>query len=203
MAPCCTAGSVGCLQCPEDRAAGARADVHALSWIRAHLCVGPAREDAIAKAHRIATFEAEGGVLLPIPVISHGHLACEHCSLRFASRANLAAHMSTVHGKKAAVNVASGSCCSVCQVEWWTAYRLREHLRPSPACLQAYEVADLDASADFETTGNRAQKAWRAPTQSYGPQPWWATLTPAAPEVRVSATGEDVACRSCSRWSNS
>ena len=142
-----------------------------------------ARDVAMAKAARIQCFETGGGVLLPVPTAAHGHLACEHCSMRFASRANLAAHMSTVHGQKAAVSVAAGSCCLVCRVEWWTTFRLREHLRHSPHCLHVYQAADLSESASFESVGNRAQRAWKPPTVSIGPQPWWATLSPDAVDI--------------------
>ena len=77
------------------------------------------------------------------------------------------------------ISVASGSFSSVCQVEWWSAFRLREHLRRIPAFFfRVYEVADLDDSKKFEATGSRQQKAWRLPTPVYGPQPWWATLNP-------------------------
>ena len=146
------------------------------------------RDAVVQKAQRLHDFEEAGGVLLPVPVVSQGHLACDFCSLRFATRANLAAHLSTVHGRKSAVNAASGSCCQVCQVEWWSTYRLREHLRRSPACLQVYDAADLDTSAAHETTGSRQQRAWRPPTQAFGPQPWWATLTPPAAAAAAAVT---------------
>ena len=175
------------------------ADSATLHWLRANLSAvqrlvsryararirarSSARDVAMAKAARIQSFEAGGGVLLPVPTAAHGHLACEHCSMRFASRANLAAHMSTVHGQKAAVSVAAGSCCLVCRVEWWTTFRLREHLRRSPHCLHVYQAADLSESASFESVGNRAQRAWKPPTVSIGPQPWWATLSPDAVDI--------------------
>ena len=138
---------------------------------------GQAKASAEAKATAIAAFEAKGGILLPAPVVTQGHLPCDFCSLRFSSRANLAAHL------KSAVSVASGSACSVCQVEWWTTFRLREHLRRSPDCLRVYQSADLGNSSAFETTGSRQQKAWRPPAPCYGAQPWWATLDPPAEET--------------------
>ena len=118
-----------------------------------------------------------------IAVRSQTKASAEAKATAIAAFENLAAHLSTVNGKKSAVSVASGSACSVCQVEWWTTFRLREHLRRSPDCLRVYQPADLGNSSAFETTGSRQQKARRPPAPCYGPQPWWATLDPPAEET--------------------
>ena len=62
---------------------------------------------------------------------------CEHCTMRFSSRASRAAHQSTVHGIRSNLSVASGSACLVCGTEWWTTFRPRR----SPTCLSCYQNA--------------------------------------------------------------
>ena len=143
--------------------------------------------DVQVRATRLAQFEKQGGVLLHVPDSNECLYQCGLCTMRFSSRASKAAHQSTVHGVKSHVSVASGSVCNVCGTEWWTTFRLREHLRRSPACLACYQHADLDAPAAFETTGNRAQRAWRPPMQVQGPVPWWATLRP---ELQTAAPAQ-------------
>ena len=136
------------------------------------------RAAVCAKVERITRFEKEGGVLLHVEDIPEGLYRCHVCSLSFQSRSSRAAHLSTVHGQRARVAAASGSACLVCGMEWWTTFRLREHLRRSPGCLLRYDEADLGDHAPFEHTGTRANKAWRPPTPVAGAVPWWATLWP-------------------------
>ena len=145
------------------------------------------RPAILLRATQIAQFEKDGGLLLHVEEAPEGRFRCELCTLSFHSKSSHAAHLSTVHGRRSRVAAASGSACLVCNTEWWTTFRLREHLRRSADCLTKYDEADLCDHAPFEHTGTLANKAWRPPTPVAGPLPWWATLQPepaAAPATR-------------------
>ena len=136
------------------------------------------REQVTAKAQHIQAFERGGGILVPVPSVPIGAWKCQDCLLRFSCKASMASHRSTVHGFKAQVSFASGSHCAVCNQEWWTTHRLREHLRRSADCRLCYANADLNPAAPFEVVGHKHQLAWRPPVGTLGPTPWWATLRP-------------------------
>ena len=82
------------------------------------------KQQAIAKAESIVSCESGGGAVFRAPATPCGPYVCEYCPMRFVSKANKAAHQSTVHNVAAAVASASGSTCDVCGVEWWTTHRL-------------------------------------------------------------------------------
>ena len=178
-----------------------RQDVHSLRRLfrpYARTCIAQraaSLEEVTAKATRLADFEKSGGVLLHVPDSSESLFQCRHCSMSFAGRASRAAHESTVHGARSSVSVAAGSSCLVCRTEWWSTFRLREHLRRSPDCLSCYQHADLGRPESFEVTGTRSQRAWKPPTPFLGPTPWWTTLRPAeapAPPDRTEVVPLDV-----------
>ena len=104
--------------------------------------------------------------------------ACSHCNATFSTKAALASHKSSRHKISLVCDAVSGSACPVCRQEWWTTFRLKEHLRRSRTCRTAWNEADLPTAGEFEHTGHRAHKAWKPPTPISGPQPFWATLCP-------------------------
>ena len=136
------------------------------------------KQAAVAKAQAIAVCEAKGGAVFTVPNSPCGQFVCELCPMRFASKANKAAHQSTVHKVSAAVASASGTTCNVCRVEWWTTHRLKEHLRRSPVCRDTYHNADLPTAGKHEAIGSKKDRAFRPPVEVQGPLPWWATLRP-------------------------
>ena len=92
----------------------------------------------------------------------------------------------------------SGSVCQVCCQQWWSTYRLKEHLRRSLPCRTAWSHADLNAPLPFEATGHRQDRAWKPPATIAGPQPVWATLRPVdagAPQANSSAPSAAVTAR--------
>ena len=103
---------------------------------------------------------------------------CRECGKAFSTAAALASHTSKLHGRRAkATQLAGGSKCEVCGIEFWSTRRLAEHLRKSASCLQVLEAADLDASA---TVPQQHRFAWPPAAVSMGPRPFWATLRPTA-----------------------
>ena len=136
------------------------------------------KQAALEKAASIARCEAAGGAVLVASQTPCGRHVCSYCPMRFASKANLAAHMSTVHQVSAIVSVATGTACNVCRTEWWTTHRLKEHLRRSSVCRDTYHNADLSSAMQHETVGTKKDKAFRPPAEVHGPLPWWATLRP-------------------------
>ena len=172
--------------CPTDLAAS-------LSWLRARLpllAAIPSRYSRQAKAGydgaRVraaakARTERERQGWLPVTL----HLAprsvefaCSHCNATFSTKAALASHKSSRHKISLVCDSVSGSACPVCRQEWWTTFRLKEHLRRSKGCRTAWTEADLPTANGFEQTGHRANRAWKPPTSFCGPQPFWATLRP-------------------------
>ena len=66
-------------------------------------------------------------------------------------------HQDKRHGKSLITRATSGSRCPVCAIEWWTTYRLREHLRRDASCRTVWNESDLPAAETFELTGCRAK----------------------------------------------
>ena len=161
----------------------------ALKKYRQH-CVGQKaahRQAAMTKAADIARCEAKGGVVFRAPANPCGQFVCGFCPMRFVTRANRAAHQSTVHGLTAEVASAAGTTCNVCRVEWWTTHRLREHLRRSDTCRNTYCSADLGTASRHENVGSKKDKAFKPPLEVQGPLPWWATLRPPAMSAEMRA----------------
>ena len=71
-------------------------------------------------------------------------------------------------------------------VDHLSAKRALATLGDLPQCRNAWQGADLDPPADFETIGCRRDRAWRPPVPSYGPPPFWATLRPGPPAGLVA-----------------
>ena len=136
------------------------------------------RQAAIDKAEAILQCEAAGGAVFQAPTAPCGQHVCTFSPMRFVSKANLAAHKSTVHHVAAAVSSATGTTCNVCRVEWWTTHRLKEHLRRSEVCRNTYQNADLPGALRHEIVGTKKDRAFRPPAEVHGPLPWWATLRP-------------------------
>ena len=136
---------------------------------------GPIREKAALRTK----WESEGWVPVTLAVEARCvEFACGHCCATFSTKAALASHQASRHGVKLVCDAVSGSACPVCRQEWWTTFRLKEHLRRAPQCRAAWNEADLPTACSFEQTGTRADKAWRPPVVIEGPQPFWATLNP-------------------------
>ena len=146
-----------------------------------------------AKAQNLADFEATGGIIVPAPSLASGRFQCSHCQKRFRTRASRASHCSTLHGITADVSVASGTACAVCLQEWWTTHRLREHLRRSHVCRTVYCEADIGPGQGHEIVGTKHHRAWRPPTRTCGPLPFWATLRPTGIRTQVSTEPVDEA----------
>ena len=107
----------------------------------------------------------------------HTDFPCPECQQTFATSAALGAHRRKEHGIKArATAIALGTRCDVCETEFWSTRRLREHLRRSEACLQVWEAADRTADEEVCAPG----LDWFPSTKAYGPHPWWSVLRPAA-----------------------
>ena len=127
-----------------------------------------------------------GALFLHVPAPSQTVPAvsvCPTCQAGFASSAACASHQRKVHGCKArATQVANGSQCPVCLVEFWSTRRLRDHLRRSTRCLQVVEAADLDPETPVPEPTGLHLPAIRAP----GPQAWWATLRPDPSDATIT-----------------
>ena len=135
-------------------------------------------ELALAKALLLNAKASAGWqpVLLPN---TQGHLfSCPRCRATFRSRSALAVHMDKRHDTRLLTKAASGTFCHVCSTEWWSTYRLREHLRRDPVCRTTWNESDLPEAAEWEVTGHRQDKAWRPPQVLASAQPFWATLRP-------------------------
>ena len=101
---------------------------------------------------------------------------CQLCPSAFADRRRLAVHESVHHGRRTQHAISAvGSRCEVCTREYWSRFRLAEHLRRSPRCLRVYTEAEIQ---DEPETRSGHASAWRPCVKSHGPRPWWATLNP-------------------------
>ena len=106
-----------------------------------------------------------------------GSFVCDQCGLVCGSKSSLASHRSRRHGELALqVQVASGTECMVCGMQYWSTARLRMHLRKNASCLATYAGADLDFNEDECVVAEKG--AWLPAMPSQTPQPWWATLKP-------------------------
>ena len=140
----------------------------------------------LAKAKANTQREKDGWVPVTIPRTGSTAFSCPICFATFSTKAAAASHQASRHGVSIIGNAVAGSVCQVCSQQWWTTFRLKEHLRRSEICRNAWQGADLDPPADFETIGCRRDRAWRPPVPSYGPPPFWATLRPGPPASLVS-----------------
>ena len=138
-------------------------------------------EDVLEKATLATAREKEGWTPLTLPSAAQGCHACPICHATFSSKAAAASHQASRHGVSLLGTGVSGSTCHVCCQQWWTTFRLKEHLRRSEVCRNAWHGADLDPPLPFEHTGSRQNRAWRPPVPVAGPRPFWATLAPGPP----------------------
>ena len=135
-------------------------------------------EPALHKACTRTALEKAKWEPVTLPAAANGMHFCPFCQKSFTTKAACASHQSSRHGVSTVADTVSGSVCHVCNQQWWSTYRLKEHLRRSQPCRDAWNNADLDAPLPFEATGHRQDKAWRPPVAVAGPQPFWATLRP-------------------------
>ena len=99
---------------------------------------------ATCKAAAHTARERDGWISVTLPVSSESnHLTCSLCSLQFSTKAALASHRSSRHGVGLLCGNVSGTACPVCRQQWWTTWRLKEHLRRSEVCRNAWNHADL------------------------------------------------------------
>ena len=143
-------------------------------------------EHALAHAEARNALVVQGVVLQHIPDELEDRprtIVCPLCCKHFATVAAQGAHARRVHGKIALhTQSLRGTACQVCMREYWTSARLREHLRFSSSCCHTYIGADLgDILPQEKGCSGQAGATCRPITVLTGPQPWWATLHPAAP----------------------
>ena len=104
-------------------------------------------DKAVANAKGREALVAQGVVMEYIseePASQPKEVVCPVCQRRFANVAGQAAHARRMHGKIALHTQAlRGTACLVCCREYWSAQRLREHLRFSTRCCHVYIEADL------------------------------------------------------------
>ena len=147
-------------------------------------CCDKIREQATLRTR----WESEGWIPITLATEARSvEFACVNCRATFSTKAALASHQASRHGVKLVCHAVSGSACPVCRQEWWTTFRLREHLRRAPQCRASWNEVDLPTAQSFEHTGSRADRAWRPPVEVEGPQPFWATLNPPAPPAHTAA----------------
>ena len=149
---------------------------------------------SLTKATDHTTREKQGWILVTLPFTTPASFKCPVCRAAFSTKAAAASHQASRHGISIIGNTVSGSVCQVCNQQWWSTFRLKEHLRRSAPCRHTWQGADLNPSMDFETVGCRYDKAWRPPAPSFGPRPFWATLAPDAPSFH-SQTSQAVAAQ--------
>ena len=90
----------------------------------------------------------------------------------------LAVHLARKHQVDApATQVAYGTRCEVCQVEFWSVERLRVHLRRTRTCFAVYDHGDAAREPEHESVDRLAHVS-RPAVRTAGPQPWWAQLRP-------------------------
>ena len=103
---------------------------------------------------------------------------CHLCNKLLPCRRTLAVHLARRHGvDAAATQVAHGTRCEVCGMEFWATDRLRVHLRKNRSCLLVYDHGDQERNPDTEVL-DRLVHASRPAVRTPGPRPWWAQLCP-------------------------
>ena len=161
----------------------ARHPACAKAWIRAFVKERRARRrergaNMLPRWRAMEHARQQGWIFCRFSISSGGDLRheCRECGKAFSTAAALASHTSKLHGRRAkATQLAGGSKCEVCGMEFWSTRRLAEHLRKSASCLQVLDAADLDAP---ETVPQQHRFAWPPAVVSLGPRPFWATLRP-------------------------
>ena len=121
---------------------------------------------------------AQGFVLDRTTFLGCWRFRCGLCQGLFRTKAAKAAHLAKRHGVRSKVSAAFGTACQVCNVEYWHEHRLRQHLRGSKRCREAYFHSDIGEHGGKKEAGCLVG-AWRVPSTVEGPNPWWATLNPA------------------------
>ena len=121
----------------------------------------------------------QGFVLDRTTFLGSWRFRCEICQGLFRTKAAKAAHLAKRHGVRSKVSAAFGTACQVCNVEYWQEHRLRQHLRGSMRCREAYFHSDIGGQGGQKDSGCLVG-VWRVPSTVEGPNPWWATLDPVA-----------------------
>ena len=150
---------------------------------------GVARPAVKAKAEAIRGIDETPAFLIKLRGDQSSQpFACQICSRSFSKACALASHMAKTHQQPAlATRIRVGSTCEVCQRQYWTSKRLREHLRHSLRCCRIYHQADM--ASDL---ADKPDNAHLPQTRLIGPQPWWATQapdkSPTPPDVALAST---------------
>ena len=134
---------------------------------------------ALAKASHLVSLESAGWYPVTEPTAQNKPIQCHLCRASFGSKSALAVHMDKRHNVRLLTKAASGTFCFVCSTEWWSTYRLREHLRRDDVCRTVWNESDLPDAAHWEVTGQRTDKAWKPPLRAAGAQPFLGNPTPA------------------------
>ena len=113
----------------------------------------------LAAAKRRTDKERHKWEAVTLPKNGQGQHRCPICHKCFATKAAAASHQTARHRVSQVSDTVSGSVCHVCNQQWWTTYRLKEHLRRSSSCRNAWNHADLCDPLPFEPTGHRQDKA--------------------------------------------
>ena len=133
----------------------------------------------IAKARASTDLERMGWQPASLPCPDDlAHVRCHLCAAQFRTKAAKAVHMANRHRQCLITPAATGHVCHVCGQNWWSTFRLREHLRRSRECRIVWNCADLPEPLPHEKSGSRKEAAWRPPMAVCGPPPFWATLRP-------------------------
>ena len=150
-------------------------------------CIADSRETAVettAQAHILQSLESKGVVIVPVPVNGEGDM----CGVILQDSRAVAAHKAKTHSVPSQLTQACvGTSCEVCQTQFWSQRRLRDHFKRSNGCLAAHLSADIGESGSIpKDIGPRLPV-----TRLVGPKPWWATRTPAL-ETTVCRDGFSV-----------
>ena len=140
----------------------------------------PLHAKALAKAHMHRQV-VEAGCHFIKMTLPAGHtrcVPCPECGQSFSTAAACAAHRSRMHNIRALASFGFGTACQVCSREFWSAARLREHLRRSQRCARIFEASDIQEQMPPAAAPLSSQLP---PVPLIGPVPWWATMEPGGP----------------------
>ena len=107
------------------------------------------------------------------PVFDDGHL-CMQCGRTFATARVCAVHLARHHSiPTRSTQVCYGTRCEVCLQEFWTSFRLQQHLEKSSRCLETYWHGDVAGTGHVASEDRREHSA-RPAVVTPGPKPFWA-----------------------------
>ena len=140
----------------------------------------PLHAKALAKAHMHRQVVEAGChfIKMTLPAGHTRRIPCPECGQSFGTEAACAAHRSRMHNIRALASFGFGTACQVCSREFWSAARLREHLRRSQRCARIFEASDIQEQMPPAAAPLSSQLP---PVPLIGPVPWWATMEPGGP----------------------